>query len=115
MNASSQQDPCSITLDNDIVITLPAQHTYAYDSMIGDINLSTTYTTSDTITISGLDDTFDFNFGSNVIWENAFPDFLDIKNMCKEYPALEKALENFKTIYELVKDDYANKIANENK
>jgi len=29
--------------------------------------------------------------------------------MCKEYPALEKAYENFKTIYNMVKQDYLGK------
>ena len=29
-----------------------------------------------------------------------------VKDMCQHYPALEKALENFKTVYKMVEQDY---------
>lgn len=33
----------------------------------------------------------------------------EIDRMCKEYPALEKVWRNFKTLYDLVKQDYEGK------
>jgi hypothetical protein len=41
-------------------------------------------------------------------WENCFPDFDRVKAMCEHYPGLQIALEKFKTVYKLVKDDYDN-------
>ena len=34
------------------------------------------------------------------------PEVAKIEDMCKEYPALEKAYENFKTMYKLVHQDW---------
>ena len=42
-------------------------------------------------------------------WIDAFPDFYKIEEMCKEYPALEKAYENFRTIYKMVEQDWEGK------
>lgn len=39
-------------------------------------------------------------------FEDVMPDLTKIKEMCKIYPALDKAFENFKAIYDLTKDDY---------
>ena len=62
----------------------------------------------DYITISSDFSTqYEIDFGEE--WRTHFPDFREVEKMCKEYPALEKAFENFKTIYEMVKDDYASK------
>ena len=47
-------------------------------------------------TINGLD--------ADTYWTNDM-----INNMCKEYPALAKAFENFKTMYALVDQDYKGK------
>jgi hypothetical protein len=92
-----------------------------------DIN---TYT--DTITISGsnistitydsvmagdyislnLPDTIDIDsltFPIPVEWEHEFPAFHKIEEMRKEYPALERAYENFKTIYTMVEQDWIGK------
>jgi hypothetical protein len=41
-------------------------------------------------------------------WEDCFPDFDRVKAMCECYPGLQIALEKFKTVYKLVKDDYEN-------
>jgi hypothetical protein len=43
-----------------------------------------------------------------VEWVGTFPDWDKVEDMCKKYPALEIALRNFKTVYQLVKDDYDN-------
>jgi hypothetical protein len=41
-------------------------------------------------------------------WVGTFPEWDRVEDMCKKYPALEIALRNFKTVYQLVKDDYDN-------
>ena len=48
--------------------------------------------------------------------ENAFetfiPDIREIEEMCREYPGLDKAYENFKTFYKLVEQDWRGKQKN---
>lgn len=41
-----------------------------------------------------------------VLWEERMPDPEQVKKMCEQYPALEKAYENFKTVYALVEQDW---------
>lgn len=41
-----------------------------------------------------------------VEFENSMPSAHRINEMCKHYPALNKAWENFKTIYKMVDQDY---------
>ena len=101
---------------------------------------TTTYSTNDTITITGSDSIYtgyagvnpNFNMGNvtvsgidistlttgditavnwdkfntDVLWENKLPDPARVEKMCKHYPALEKAYENFKSIYKMVEQDY---------
>ena len=63
--------------------------------------------TINTTTIT-LDDT---HWGDNITWEqtefvDTMPSLAKIHSMCGYYPALEKAYENFKTIYKMVEQDY---------
>ena len=53
-------------------------------------------------------DTSAFTFNIPEEWIGTFPDWSKVEDMCKKYPALEIALRNFKTVYQLVKDDYDN-------
>jgi hypothetical protein len=83
---------------------------------------STSYITSDSMiyTIS-VDDTIDYNNLGNITitgsaepqwWvttHNTHIEISKIENMCKEYPALAKVYENFKTVYDLVKQDWESK------
>lgn len=39
-------------------------------------------------------------------WENCFPDWNRIQEMCELYPGLKIAFEKFKTTYKLVRDDF---------
>jgi hypothetical protein len=55
---------------------------------------------------SFIDTSFAFNIPEE--WVGTFPDWSRVEDMCKKYPALEIALRNFKTVYQLVKDDYDN-------
>ena len=83
-------------------VTIDLEGSYSYNStMAGDyINISNDFNTQ-----------YEIDFGEE--WRTHFPDFREVEKMCKEYPALEKSFENFKTIYEMVKDDYASKTRDE--
>ena len=74
------------------------------DIVIGDSNDGTF--TIDINDISSLD-----NITSDYQWayENTKIDKLEIEKMCKEYPALEKVWRNFKSVYDMVKQDYEGK------
>ena len=55
-----------------------------------------------------LDDT---HWADEITWEQTefedkMPSIDKVHNMCGYYPALEKAYENFKTIYKMVEQDY---------
>jgi len=43
------------------------------------------------------------------LWEHCLPSLSEVEEMCKEYPGLKKAFENFKTIYKMVEQDYKGK------
>lgn len=61
----------------------------------------------DWITIT--DNTIDLNNISiiqPVEFEDRMPDVAKIEDMCNNYPALEKAYDNFKTIYKMVHQDW---------
>ena len=50
-------------------------------------------------------------WADNITWEqtefeDCMPNIAKVHNMCGYYPALEKAYENFKTIYQMVEQDY---------
>ena len=116
MKDSSQQDYYSITLDDKTaadVITInvdPSDTLDYFDTMAS----GSVFTIDDTITLTGSSDyniQYEIDFGDE--WRTHFPDFKQVEKMCKEYPALEKAFEKFKTTYEMVKDDYANKTRDE--
>ena len=105
-------DELDITLDlssNDVItIDTNTMNDYAYTL------------TSDTIDLSGIitdvnsDIDIDWNTIGNltldrVVFEDYMPDAQNLKKMCEEYPALEKAYENFKTIYKMVHQDWRGK------
>ena len=107
--------------DNTIVIDLNDTYgtttTYWAGDSISDIVISDVsdgtftislddVTTADTIDISTLD-----NITSDYQWayEESRINILEIENMCKEYPALEKVWRNFKNVYDMVKQDYEGK------
>lgn len=115
MTTSSQPVTYSITSGSSDTITFD---NISYDS-ISTITLDTTslygagqpiYTVGnssvDTITITG------GSVGSSFVWKmpeewvDTFPAWSRIEDMCRQYPGLKVAFENFKTVYQLVKDDY---------
>ena len=93
------------------------------------IDLSNMDGTTSTITITGSGDTttmisssindyvytiddgnIDLSNISTISWplDNSI-DLDEIERMCKEYPALEKVWRNFKSVYDMVKQDYQGK------
>lgn len=51
-------------------------------------------------------DTITINTASPVEFEDYMPTVAKIEDMCKEYPGLEKAYENFKSVYRIVEPDW---------
>ena len=110
MNNSSQQkdlfENLIINTEQELNITIAssANEDSMYTLDIQDLEnvvIETAYADDDCITY---DFTQEFSFGKE--WVDKLPDLYKIENMCKEYPGLDIAFKNFKTIYELVKDDY---------
>ena len=76
---------------------------------VGDITTSTI--DIDSIISSNDNITFDWdNINiTSTLWQDTLPDVDTVNKMCKEYPALAKAYENFQTVYKLVEQDYKGK------
>ena len=121
-NMSSGSTIDTITLDNSITIDLgnygAAQSVYTITSdtiTIGDGTVSINTNSADWLNNSGIIQTGDINIDWNnivfekTIFQDCMPNLADVEQMCKEYPALEKAFENFKTIYKMVEQDYKGK------
>ena len=103
-----------------------ADSTMYYTTPQGTIN-TITLDTSDTINTSSwtgpnstytIDntsvwDTYQGYFRNLKEFEDTMPDLTKVKEMCKMYPALDKAFENFKAIYDLTKDDYEARKSND--
>ena len=129
MSTSSAQNNSSITfVDNLDTLTLntssydtitidPGYNSYQYSTgaTVGGITSisgvgGSAYTigslsTSQVNTISSINIS-DFKIDLPEEWVNCFPDFDRIEKMCKEYPGLKIAYNQFKTVYALVRDDY---------
>ena len=89
------------------------------------INLDDTYGTTTTywagdsitdITIDGVSDgTFTIDtstmdtVGLDWVYERHSLSISEVEKMCNEYPALEKVWRNFKSVYDMVKQDYEGK------
>jgi hypothetical protein len=77
------------------------------------LTITTDKVMCDTIDISTLtsNDNIDLDWISNitldrVMFEDYMPDPDRLKRMAEQYPALDKAYENFKTIYKMVEQDW---------
>jgi hypothetical protein len=96
----------TITLPNDVFLSTGQVNTNMSTISIGGSAIGGGgYLNSDTVTISGGNE-FIWNMPEE--WVDAFPDWSRVQDMCKQYPGLEIALRNFRTVYTLVKDDYDN-------
>jgi len=85
----------SSSMDNSYTIT---------SSSIDTVNISTILSSDDNITF----DWDNINI-TPTLWTETLPDVDTVNDMCKEYPALAKAYENFQTVYKLVEQDYKGK------
>lgn len=96
-------------VDFDSDITIDLSQTYG---------ATTTYLNDSSYTISGATDTItigDNTFTNSNDWINSItindtrisPE--EIEKMCKEYPGLEKVWRNFKSVYDMCKQDYEGK------
>jgi len=65
-----------------------------------------TFTFNDTISLDETIDNLTNITFNKVEFEDHMPDPDRVKKMCQHYPALEKAYENFKTIYKMVDQDF---------
>jgi hypothetical protein len=105
--------------DNDIVILTGSSEPYTIsydDNMVSTTTISTsdltitdsdyTFTLDDTINIDDIISGTTVNTGFGTEWIDHLPAMSVVQDMCKHYPALEKALENFKTVYKMVEQDY---------
>jgi hypothetical protein len=91
----------------DITITNPSSmYTTSYDYNISPITV-TGSTTIDTITINGIDSN-NYTFNLPQEWQEGFPEWHRVQDMCDKYPGLKVAFNNFKVFYEMVKNDYDN-------
>ena len=121
-NMSSGSTIDAITLDNSITIDLgnygAAQSVYSISNdtiTISDSITSINTNSTDWLNNGGIIQTGDINIDWNnivfekTIFQDCMPNLADVEQMCKEYPALEKAFENFKTIYKMVEQDYKGK------
>jgi hypothetical protein len=91
--------------DNDTIIinlndTYGTTTSYINDIDISSMGSSYTINTND-ISITDLNWTFSI--------EDTHLEVAEVEKMCAEYPALAKVYENFKTMYDLVKQDWEGK------
>ena len=97
-----EDDTITINLDD----TYGATTTYWSNSNISDITISGDSDSSYTIDTSTLTtDTIDINW----IYNNMNIDPNEVERMCQEYPSLEKTWRNFKSVYDMVKQDWEGK------
>lgn len=80
----------------------------SYDTSLDSIS-TLDLSSSPTFTFDTSSD-YSINLGPTNPLVDHMPHIDDIENMCKEYPALEKAFENFKTVYKMVEQDYKGKL-----
>lgn len=67
--------------------------------------------TADTIDL----DNITITLNDPVEFEDHMPSVAKVEDMCREYPTLEKAYENFKTIYKMVHQDWVGRQREKNK
>jgi hypothetical protein len=84
-------------------------------SMVGTISVANpVYTISSGSTVKtnfNFDPINSINIGGldGVEWVDTLPEIDKVEAMCKEYPGLDKAFENFKTVYKMVEQDWLGK------
>ena len=88
-----------------------SDYTFSVSDTVDTIDISSiTTSTINTGTIT-LEDS---HWADSIVWEqtefeDTMPSVAKVEDMCKDYPALAQAYENFKTIYALVHQDWKGK------
>lgn len=90
---------------------------YDVNSLPSDVTVSDAYLTGSGVTnISNVSMEDYWITSSSIDWSISATPFIDcmpdlgrVNEMCEEYPALAKALENFKTVYAMVEQDWKGK------
>ena len=100
----------SETSNDTITITMDDNYTFDIDDLTVDtIDISSIAASPvSTITLE------DSHWADSIVWEqtefeDTMPSVAKVEDMCKDYPALAQAYENFKTIYTLVHQDWKGK------
>ena len=121
MTQSKKNDDYTITLDSGETLDLSNILDTTGDITINlNDTMGATYWAGDSIsdiTISGINNASNgtFTIASDTInigdWnlsiDGIYPS--EVEKMCKEYPALERVWRNFKSVYDMVKQDYEGK------
>ena len=94
--------------------TITTDSEYTFD--INDLTVDTIDISSISTSTITLDDT---HWADGITWEqiefeDKMPSVAKVEDMCNNYPALEKAYENFKTVYKLVHQDWRGKQDDDN-
>ena len=97
-------DTITINLDD---YNMASSSTYWAGDSVSDITFDTS-TTDGTFTVD-INNITDSTIDIDWIYNNINIDPNEVERMCKEYPALEKVWRNFKSVYDMVKQDFEGK------
>ncbi len=112
IDLSGIANSCPSTMSGDYIYSISGTDTITLTGAQG----SPTYSyvgssgTGGTISVGSLDvnsiESINWHWGQE--WNDRFPEWNRVKDMCEKYPGLKNAFDNFKVFYEMVKDDYDN-------
>jgi hypothetical protein len=115
--SNSSQPTIYSTILNDPTDTITITNPASYSIGSGDVILTSSYSASmvsSSVTMPAGDFTISLENNPDYTtswaipkeWVDSFPDWNKVQDMIEKYPGLKIALQNFETIYKLVKDDY---------
>ena len=112
MTQSKDNNDYVFTLDDGGTIDISGIIDTTEDYTLDLSNISTSSMADSVYTTTGSSDTI--TIGTNItdidwLYNNMNIDPSEVERMCKEYPALEKVWRNFKSVYDMVKQDYKGK------
>lgn len=109
------KDTANVTMDTTVTGWDPTWDDMAQTITIDSLTVDTVDTSVYTLTGGTNDDTFgDYNFTLNPKeFVDHMPSVSKINDMCEEYPALKQAWDNFRTIYEMVHQDWIDRKSSE--
>jgi len=109
------KDTVNVTMDTTVTGWDPTWNDMAQTITIDSLTVDTVDTSTYTLTGDTNDDTFgDYNFTLNPKeFVDHMPSVSKINDMCEEYPALKQAWDNFRTIYEMVHQDWIDRKSSE--